>query len=934
MRLIRIALLLSVVFSFSIELVAVPAKPGLVTVRQADGTEIQVRIMGDEHSHYYLSEDGYLLVNTGDTYFYADADAQQNIVRSDIQARPKAERSAEARAFLSKVDMANVMKALAKNSEKVRAARAPQRNVGLFDVGFPSVGKQKGLVVLVEYQDVKFNLSDPYGYFSRMLNEDGFSDYGGTGCAAEYFRKSSMGKFEPEFDVYGPVTLSRNMSYYGGNDYAGNDSNPEKMAIEACQLLDSSVDFSEYDRDGDGFIDNVFVFYAGRGEASGGSANTVWPHAWNITAATSTPYVFDGVRLDRYACTNEWQGSRPDGVGTFIHEFSHVMGLPDLYATSYTSAFTPGAWSALDYGPYNNDGCTPPLYSVYERYALGWIEPKVLEQPETVTLRDISYNDACIVKTKSENEFFLFENRQQQGWDKYIPGHGMLVWHVDYNKLVWDRNTVNNDASHQYVDIEEADGIRSESTRAGDAFPGTAGVTSFTDDTNPSMKTWNGTKLGKPITEITETGGIIRFKVSGGLIPPEPVKAQPATDITAGTFVAHWDASDEAESYVISAYAKTKTSDGREMLSYVEGFYNRNVGNATSVKVEGLNPLTEYFYIVYVVNGNGKSKASNEMKVTTGEPTFDFYRPVAKEAENVSSTSFVANWELVDEAIEYHLDVYTKTWSNFDHDINGFDNGVKDQPEGWTTNSSQSYANTAYSGIAIPALRMASDGSYIESPVYSADIRSVSFWHRGSKAAEENSIRVSARNVSGAWTLVGEEEIENGAGGKTVKIDNLPEGTRAVRIEYSMSGTGSLAIDDIDIEWGGRAELNGQTFLVQDNNRTSLLIDNLQPSTDYYYRIMATNGTLNSLVSNEIKVRTKAVSTAISDVTTESPSVKVTGNSLVISGAEGQSIVVTDIAGRVICKTQHAAESKVVHLPSKGIYLIRIGKTKTIKIQQ
>lgn len=106
MRLIRIALLLSVVFSFSIELVAVPAKPGLVTVRQADGTEIQVRIMGDEHSHYYLSEDGYLLVNTGDTYFYADADAQQNIVRSDIQARPKAERSAEARAFLSKVDMA------------------------------------------------------------------------------------------------------------------------------------------------------------------------------------------------------------------------------------------------------------------------------------------------------------------------------------------------------------------------------------------------------------------------------------------------------------------------------------------------------------------------------------------------------------------------------------------------------------------------------------------------------------------------------------------------------------------------------------------------------------------------------------------------------------------------------------------------------------
>ena len=164
----------------------------------------------------------------------------------------------------------------------------------------------------------------------------------------------------------------------------GNDQRPEEMIIEACQMLDDTVDFSEYDRDGDGYIDNVFVFYAGRGEASGGASDTVWPHSWDITAATSVPYVFDGVRLDRYGCSNEWEVDRPDGVGTFVHEFSHVMGLPDLYATKYTGAFTPGAWSAMDYGPYNNDGCTPPLYSAFERYSLGWIEPLPIDGPVNV----------------------------------------------------------------------------------------------------------------------------------------------------------------------------------------------------------------------------------------------------------------------------------------------------------------------------------------------------------------------------------------------------------------------------------------------------------------------------------------------------------------------------------------------------------------------
>ena len=308
------------------------------------------------------------------------------------------------------------------------------------------------------------------------------------------------------------------MSYYGGNDAVyDEDEHPEEMAIEACQQLDATVDFSQYDRDGDGYIDNVFIFYAGRGEADGGGDNTVWPHAWNVTSATNTPYVFDGVRLDSYGCTNEWtRDNRPDGVGTFIHEFSHVMGLPDLYSTDYSDAFTPGEWSALDYGPYNNDGCTPPLYGAFERYALGWMSPRVLDAATDVTLNPIGENEACMIPTSDSNEFFLLENRQQTGWDTYIPGHGMLVWHVLYDSGVWNKNEVNNDENKQYVDIEEADGKQTESTRAGDAFPGTSGKTSFTDTTKPSMKTWKGKSLNMPLTEIAENDGVITFKVKGG----------------------------------------------------------------------------------------------------------------------------------------------------------------------------------------------------------------------------------------------------------------------------------------------------------------------------------------------------------------------------------------------------------------------------------
>jgi len=921
-----IRLVLSSFFSASAAFtaMAVPAKPGLLTVTQADGSALQVRLMGDEHSHFYLSEDGYLLANDNDIYYYADVDDAGAIVRSNIRAVDARLRDGVARNYLQKVDMNRVYTAMSRRDAGRR--RSPMRAPGLFSgAHFPAMGEQKAIVILVEYTDVKMSLDDARDYFDRMLNERGFSDYGGTGSAVDFFEESSMGRFRPQFDVYGPVTLANEMAYYGGNNWSGDDLRPEQMIIEACQKLDDTVDFSEYDRDGDGFIDNVFVFYAGRGEASGGSSNTIWPHSWNITSATSVPYFFDGVQLDRYGCSNEWEGSRPDGVGTFVHEFSHVMGLPDLYATSYTSAFTPGSWSALDYGPYNNDGCTPPLYSAFERYALGWIDPLPIDGPVNATLNPIGTNQAGIIRTAKDNEYFLIENRQQTGWDTYIPGHGMLIWHIDYNSSVWDSNRVNNTASHQYVDIEEADGTQSEYSRDGDAFPGTKGKTSFTDDTAPSMKTWSGQRLGLPITDIAESAdGIITFKVCGGRDPLGATSAIDAADIASDSFTARWMTRDNGEKYILDVY--TRGDDGTRQ--FLPGFRSLPVDMASEWKVTGLDPETWYYYTVSVGDGWEKSEPSNEIAVFTGRLSLDRRAVMADEASDVTDYGFTARWQPLEDADSYLLTVYTKEWGAPLLDSYGFDGGVTTLHDGWSSSSVASYANTAYSGAAVPALRLGISGDYLLTPVYDDGVKSFEFWHRGSGASEDDRINVYA-SVGGAWEKVAQLPVVNDKGGAVITLaDEIPDGTVQMRIEYLRTGAkGALAIDDVVVG-------HGTTFIpvtvegyvdYPAGSGTSCEVNGLKPATDYYYTVRAVGADkLVSLPSQEIAVSTSdSGNSGIASATAATASLTVSGLTLHLAGAPaGTGLTVVDLAGRIVaCAVADASGSATIALPAPGIYI-------------
>lgn len=940
---IRKIVLSAVAIACGLTASAVPAKPGVISIRQADGTHLSVQLRGDERCHYYLTEDNVPIINKDDIFYYAKIDAAtQTLVPSDIRVSNKNMRTAQEKAFINALDVDAIgaiidakISAAPNRSVKRGAPKnitSPAKGIGLFDDNnFPAIGKHKALVVLVQYTDHSFTLSDPLDYFTRMLQENNFSDYGATGSAHDFFYQNSSGKFDPEFDVYGPITLSHNRAYYGGNDWYGNDSNPEQMVIEACQQLDETVDFSQYDQDGNGYIDNIFVFYAGRGEASGGGADTVWPHSWNVTSATTTPYYFDGVQLDKYGCSNEWEDGRPDGVGTFVHEFSHVLGIPDLYATSYTSAFTPGAWSAMDYGPYNNNGCTPPNYSTFERYALDWIEPQELNSANSISLPKISQNKACIIKTENSNEFFLIENRQQEGWDEFIPGHGMLVWHVDYDSYVWNTNTVNNNSSHQHVDIEEADNSQSEWTRDGDSFPGANNVTSFTDTTRPSMKTWSGKSLNLPITNIREVNGVIKFDIAGGRPDLETPVSVSATDVTDETFVAHWSKTSDADFYLLSVYTKTIVAD-REVTKFVAGYSSLNVGDVDQYLVEGLEPGTEYFFIVSGGQGDFAGTPSSEVMVTTSAPTFKHFAVRATDATGIGADSFTANWEELEGAVAYSIDVYVKVPGEPLSDNCDFSDGVNDLPSGWYTNSKSSYANTAYSGVSVPALRLSTNGAFVRTPTYDMDIVSIKFWHRGSNVPEANSLLVSAL-VNGQWKTVATLPVVNEKGGITNEIANLPEGTRSVKIEYQKNeDAGSLAIDDIDVAWGIVFEKEGLTYELT-YAAASYEVTDLEPNTTYYYTVTASDGTVKSKVSNEIEVTTSELSGIISGINSAS-SVSVNGSFVSISAAPNQPVTIHDVQGRLLFSGRTDSSGRLsTTINAKGVYVLRVSnKASKIKI--
>ena len=597
---------------------AVKMKPGINIIKQADGTTITIRAYGDEDLSYFLASDGTLLYQEGTNFYIAGVKADGTLYSTGVLAHEPSMRTIKeisaikaqnAKAFY------NSMETQAKANKVRREPMTPDNSL------LPSLGKHKIPVILVEFSDVEFSVENPKATFDKYLNgKELFNketdpemgqNYAGV---AKYFKDMSFGKFEPEFEVYGPVNLGKPLATYGAG-YSSQE-NMGLLLTDACTAVDDEVDFTQYDSNDDGNIDLIYIIYAGFSQSiAGNSTDCIHPKSGYLSLAKS----FDGMDVKRYGVNNELNGTPADqangpiinGIGLFCHEFSHCMGLPDLYPKSGSIAEAcinqnMDYWSLMDAGEYTANGYRPTAYTAWERERLGWMEIGTLTGPSNVELKSLDeggaafriYND----KDETGHEYYIVENVQNNGWNKNLFGNGLMVTHVDYLSSQFSLGgcKVNNTEGHPRMHVMAADGMfvpeyflgstiedsyitflkehnadlvakyggqvfsieDYKAEAAGDLFPGTSNATSLTDDSQP-MKAWtyNGETMGKPITDITNDTekGIVSFKFMGGGEPVDGINEVTVNKTT--------------DSHV---YSISGTYMGNDINSLPKGIYIRN----------------------------------------------------------------------------------------------------------------------------------------------------------------------------------------------------------------------------------------------------------------------------------------------------------------------------------------------------------------------
>ena len=459
---------------------AVPAKRGIwKTFTLKNGQAVQVQLCGDEFLRFWEDK-------AGNRYSYDTSDGLKPANMAQLQERSRVMRQ---QACPENIIKKNLLSGNANGSTSITR-------------GVSYTGKKKCLILLAQFSDKKFTMNDPKAFYNRVANEPGFNEGNFKGSVADYFKAQSNGKFEMNFDVMGPYTLGE-QAYYGKNEGGQQDVNVQAM-ISGClgKAAAEGIDFSPYDWDGDGEMEMVFVVYAGRGEATGGGDNTIWPHKGRMTNSVKC----GNKTLINYACSNELSTSNEvDGIGTICHEFSHCFGYPDAYDVNYTGLYGMGTWDLMCQGNYNGNGFTPAGYTAYEKYAAGWITPIELKENTSVSgIKPLADDgDAYIFKNpNNSDEYYLIENRQQKGWDAGLAGSGIIINHIDYNLKAWNYNIPNSMMAgindHERISLIPADNIKSNKNEENDPWP-YGNKNRLANNTTPACDTYNlntdGTKL-------------------------------------------------------------------------------------------------------------------------------------------------------------------------------------------------------------------------------------------------------------------------------------------------------------------------------------------------------------------------------------------------------------------------------------------------------
>lgn len=662
---------------------AVPAYPRPITVTQVDGTPITVRVYGDERFNYTTTSDGYNVVSDNGIFYYATMRGGK-LVSTGVQAKNPASRTAEDRQILNSVSYGVPYAAMASamtSSEGglysfgASPASADDPHAAKMNAMRSSGEEFRSLVILVQFPDKTFSVSDPRTAFSRMLNEEGYMDNNATGSARDYYVDNSNGKFNPHFDVVGPYTLSRGVTEYTG--YEGN------FIVESCNAAqDAGVDFSRYVDNG--VLRDVFIFFAGYNNAEVGGGVLLHPARMFFENPNYDFGTWGGGRLLAAAYTSELKGAEGvtmAGIGTFCHEFGHILGWPDLYDSDYSqngTGFNLDIFSLMASGSYVNEGRTPPATSAYERYMIGWADLQEITEPGEYELEPVYNDKAYIINTVNEGEFFVFEYRDGalNKWDRFLEtgdtapgtgfpaagsGSGMLVYHIDRSDNVigggyrardlWglNANKVNAFGAHECLRFVMASPVERNGRLLVDFgkifFPGTDNVTSFTSSASPSFVGWNGLTTGLDLYNIQKNGtSSVSFearKVTAGTV--QNVKVIPSQFDIFVSFTSLFP-----EEYTLICREEGGKEFSVTTLDRAINFAGLTPGKKYTVSIyysEGEEPIESEEVVTAEVDKNRMPTLNIGSSYGTGEP-------IALQYLNVQSAVSSVKWSVDNEEVE------------------------------------------------------------------------------------------------------------------------------------------------------------------------------------------------------------------------------------------------------------------------------------------
>lgn len=606
------------------QIIAVPAYPGMITFTQPNGEKVSIYLRGDEYISWSKTIDGYSLMYNKNGYLeYAVLNSDGNMIPSGIVVRDISKRTPFESEFVSKIPHGIFYSD--SQMESIIQIRKIYENQQKNSKVFPTTGQRKLVCILMGFSDLAFTLTQQN--FNELFNQVGYSYDNATGSVFDFFYESSSLQLELNVTVAGPYTASNTMAYYGNN--TNGDARP--LVTEAVTLANTDVNYAEFDNDLDGSVDGVYVIFAGYGEEAGASADAIWSHAWNISTVT-----LDGKTISRYSCSPEYRGNA-DGnitrIGVICHEFGHVLGAPDFYDTNYGTGGQydgTGSWDLQAFGSWNNNGATPAHSNAYTKcYIYNWASPTIISTQQALSILNSEQSNISTFyryNTATANEYYLFENRQQIGFDSHTPGHGLIVYHVDASYIGSHYSTVNA-SSHQGMypmaaNATTANGVMVDGdvSTSGCPWPGTSMKTTFTDATTPNSKSWAGANTAKPLINIAENSRVVSlcFITCGGVGDPQSISA---SAIGPFQIFLSWAKNDYGDNVMV-AYNSTNTfgapsgilSAGDPIPGGGTVLYN---GDLTYFKHEGLTPNTQYYYKAWTAYNDNTYSAGISATATT-----------------------------------------------------------------------------------------------------------------------------------------------------------------------------------------------------------------------------------------------------------------------------------------------------------------------------